>query len=121
MFCATQMFGLTLTEAVFALQFIHQLDILSSKLYIILIITVAAVFGYIFYLLRHYMQRLRRANWLPMLLLGLIVIPIDVSLNTPRNSNSGLASGAISPLNRRCRNPASSSWSINRTVIICWW
>ncbi len=93
MFCATQMFGLTLTEAVFALQFIHELDILSSKLYIVLILTVIAVFGYTFYLLLRRIRDLRRASWLPMLFLGLLALPADIAINTPRHSNFWLNLG----------------------------
>ena len=93
MFCATQMFGLTLTEAVFALQFIHELDILSSKLYVVLIVTLIAVFGYTFYLLLRHATVLRRAGWLPMLLLGLLALPADIGLNMPRHSNFWLDVG----------------------------
>ncbi|WP_374653364.1 hypothetical protein [Dongia sp.] len=86
MFCATQLFGLTLTEAMFALRFINELDILSSKLYVVLIVLLVAVFGGTFYLLVRQAPRMRRARALPMLLLGVVALPADIWLNTPRDS-----------------------------------
>jgi hypothetical protein len=90
MFCATRLFGLTLTEALFALQFIHDLDILSSKLYVVLIVTLLGVFGLVFYLLLRHARTLRLASWIPMLVLALIVIPADIAINTPGNAASWL-------------------------------
>jgi hypothetical protein len=97
MFCATQLFGLTLTEAIFALQFINELDILNSSLYVVLIVALLVVFGLTFYLLLRYAKDLRHASWTPMLLLGVIVIPTDIAVNTPRNSNFWLSVGRDIP------------------------
>jgi hypothetical protein len=97
MFCATQMFGLTLTEAVFALNFINELDILSSNLYLVLIVTLTAVFGLGIYLLLRHARNLRQARWTPMLALGLLVLPADVMLNTSRDSTFWLSLGQGRP------------------------
>lgn len=97
MFCATQLFGLTLTEAVFALRFIDELDILNSKLYVVLITAITAVFGLTFYLLLRHAGALRRARWTPMLVLGLVAIPTDIALNMPRHSSFWLDVGRDIP------------------------
>ncbi|WP_374310215.1 hypothetical protein [Dongia sp.] len=97
MFCATQLFGLTLTEAMFALRFINELDILSSKLYIVLIVLLIAVFGGTFYLLTHQARHMRRARALPMLLLGLAALPADLWFNTPGDSAMWVKVGTERP------------------------
>jgi hypothetical protein len=97
MYCATQLFGLTLTEALFALQFINELDILSSNLYVVLIVLLGTVFGLAFYLLLCHGKTLRRASWTPMLGLGLALLPIDVALNTPADSAFWLSVGREPP------------------------
>ena len=96
-FCATQLFGLTLAEAVFALQFINELDILNSQLYVVLIVAVTAIFGLTFYLLLRHAKDLRHARWTQMLILGLVAIPADIAINTPRNSNFWLSVGRDIP------------------------
>ncbi|MBI2255776.1 MAG: hypothetical protein HYU58_14235 [Proteobacteria bacterium] len=97
MFCATQLFGLTLTEALFALRFINELDILSSKLYIVLIVLLGGIFGLIFYLLLRQGSKLRHANATAMLCLGVVALPADIWLNTPRDSALWLKLGQALP------------------------
>lgn len=95
--CATQMFGLAPSETLFALQFIEELDILNSKLYIILVFGVVAVFGLLAFLLIRHRQALRHANRLPLLCLGLLVLPADIAVNTPRNTSFWLNVGRDIP------------------------
>jgi len=96
-YCATQIFGLAPSETLFALQFIGQLDILSSKLYVALALGVSALFGLLLFLLWRHGQHLRHANRLPLLLLGLVAVPTDVVINTPRHSNFWLSLGRDIP------------------------
>ncbi len=86
MYCATQFFGLTLTEALFALRLIEELDIFSSKHLVALILLLGVVFGFRSYLLLKYIAPLRRGRAILMMLLGLIVLPVDLWLNMPRDS-----------------------------------
>ncbi|WP_374378088.1 hypothetical protein [Dongia sp.] len=92
-YCATQLFGLTLTEALFALRFINELDILQSTLYVVLIVLLSSVFGSAFYLLVRFARQLKGARWTLMLALGLLTIPADILLNTPKDSNFWLRIG----------------------------
>lgn len=96
-FCATQLFGLTLTEAIFALRFINELDIFNSRLYLLLILLLGSVFGLISYLLLKEASRLRQARATLMLLSGLLVLPADLWLNTPRDSTFWLKLGQDLP------------------------
>ncbi len=93
MFCATQLFGLTLTEAFFALRFINELDILQSTLYIVLILLLGSVFGLTFYLLLRYSKPLKSARWMLMLGLGFPALGADLFLNTPKDSTFWLNVG----------------------------
>jgi len=104
MFCATQLFGLTLTEALFALRFINELDILSSKLYIVLIVLLGGIFGLISYLLLKQAQKLRHARATAMLCLGVLALPADIWLNTPRDSTFWLKLGQSLPFDSAIGN-----------------
>ncbi|MDY0871767.1 sulfatase-like hydrolase/transferase [Dongia rigui] len=104
MFCATQLFGLTLTEAVFALRFINELDILSSKLYIVLILLLGGIFALISYLLLKQGATLRRARATIMLCLGIVALPVDLWLNTPRDSTVWLKLGQDLPFDSAIGN-----------------
>jgi hypothetical protein len=97
MFCATQLFGLTMTEALFALRFINELDILNSKLYIVLVLLLGGIFGLIFYLLLREAPRLRHARAIGLLCLGFLALPGDIWLNTPRDSALWLKFGQDLP------------------------
>ncbi len=96
-FCATQLFGLTVTEAIFALHFINELNIFSSRLYLLLILLLGSVFGLTFYLLIKKTPLLRQARTTLMLLFGLLVLPADLWLNTPRDSTFWLKIGQDLP------------------------
>lgn len=96
-FCATQLFGLTLSEAFFALRFINELDILNSRLYILLILLLGGTFSLISYLLLKKTSELRHARATTMLLLGLLIIPLDLWLNTLRDSTLWLKLGQDPP------------------------
>lgn len=104
MFCATQLFGLTLTEALFALRFINELDILSSKLYIVLILLLGGIFGLIAYLLLKQTPKLRHARATAMLCLGFMALPADIWLNTPRDSTFWLKLGQALPFDSAVGN-----------------
>jgi fumarate reductase subunit C len=84
--CATQFFGLAPQEALFALQFINELDIINSHLYVVLVAAVTATTGFALYLLIRHGRRFKRGTWSLMLLGGMVTVPADIAVNMPRHS-----------------------------------
>ncbi|TDQ78541.1 hypothetical protein A8950_3597 [Dongia mobilis] len=82
-YCTTQFFGLAPQEALFALQFFGELDILNSQLYALLTVTVVASVGGILFLLLRHGRHAAGGSWSLMLLGGLILIPTDIIANAP--------------------------------------
>lgn len=103
-FCATQFFGLAPQEAFFALQFINELDIINSHLYVFLVVAVSATTGIALYLLFRHGRRFARGSWSLMLMGGLVTVPADIAVNMPRHSNFYLNMGRDLPFESAADN-----------------
>jgi hypothetical protein len=96
-FCATQFFGLAPQEAFFALRFIQELEILNSQLYAALTVVLLGSLGSVLYLLFRHGRSVGRASWMPLLMGGLVLIPVDMAANAQQQGTSWLGLGAEPP------------------------